>query len=58
MAREAKVELWRAENGRWYYHRKAANGAITHANNVASRRSARRSIRKSWPGIKIVVLAP
>lgn len=54
--REPKVELWQAGNGRWYYRRVAANGRVTETNSVASRRSARRSIHKSWPGIRIVVL--
>lgn len=55
MPRLGKAQLWRGRNGRWYYHR-IVNGEIVDANNVSSRRSARRAILRKWPGIKIEVL--
>lgn len=56
MARRPKAEIWRGGNGRWYFHRVAANGKITDDHSVQHRSSARRACRSRWPGIEIVVL--
>lgn len=57
MPRHAKVELWEAGNGRWYFHRRNANGRVTNpSQGYTLRRSARRRAKEENPGLPIVIV--
>lgn len=59
MSRTAKVERWKAKNGKWYFHRRATNGKITDPSQGYSTKSnATRAIRNDpkLAGLPIVDL--
>lgn len=57
-ARSAKVEMWEAENGKWYFHRRNGNGRVTNpSQGYTLRRSARRRAKEENPGLSIVFIA-
>lgn len=53
MAANTRVEIWE-RGGRWYV-RRVSGGNVTDSSSYASRRSARRKARQTWPNIPIVV---
>jgi uncharacterized protein YegP (UPF0339 family) len=56
MAREPKILLWEAGNGRWYFHKKAANGLIVgdSSQGYKEKRYAKVAIKREHPGLPIV----
>lgn len=51
------VDVFRGDNGRWYFHRVAGNHRITAGSQgYRTRWGAKRAARKVFPGVQIRVL--
>lgn len=58
MARSARLELFEGQiPGRWYFHRRAANGKITDASQGYTRKAdAKRAARRLFPDLPVIVV--
>lgn len=51
------VNIFRGENGKWYFHRVAGNGRVISSSQGYRRRwNAKRAARRTFPGVTIRVL--
>lgn len=56
--RRARVELFEGVDGRWYFHKRNANGRITLASQgYTLRRTARRAAQRDIHGLPIVCIS-
>lgn len=54
-----RIELWKAKDGRWYWHIKAANGTLgDHGQGHSRKWNAKRAALASHPGLPVVVIYP
>lgn len=55
--RKPKVELWIGKDGKWYFHKRNANGRVTEpSQGYAYKRSAVKAARRDIPGVPIVLV--
>lgn len=55
--RQGKIEYFEGVNGRWFFHRRASNGAVVDpcgAPGYSSRAHARRAAKTAHPGVELV----
>lgn len=58
MPRGPKIELWRAHNSKWYFHKVSANGKVVGdgSQGYLEKRYAKVAINREHPGIPVVDL--
>jgi len=55
--RTAVIELWQADNDRWYFHKRNANNTITEpSQGYSSKWSAKRAAKRDIGNLPIVIL--
>lgn len=55
--RTPKVEVFAGSDGRWFFHKRSANGRIVSpSQGYATASGARRAARREHPGIPVVTL--
>jgi hypothetical protein len=52
-----RVQLWQGHSGRWYFHKRAANGQITmDSQGYKQKRYAKGAIKREFPDLLVVEL--
>ena len=53
--RNAIIEYFKGQNGKWYFRKKAANGKIASpSQGYANSSNARRAAKKLFPGLALI----
>lgn len=54
-----RIELWQGASGRWYFHKKSANGQLTmDSQGYKEKRYAKVAIKREYPNLRVVELPP
>lgn len=52
-----RIQLWQGHSGRWYFHKRSANGLITmDSQGYKQKRYAKEAIKREYPGLPVFEL--
>lgn len=53
-----RIQLWQGASGRWYFHKRSANGKITvDSQGYKEKRYAKEAIKREYPTLLVVELS-